>query len=215
MGKRSDYDSGRMDGLLLAQKIVHADGIEALDKEIKFRGAYKIHSALATKELDAATEQIKQITYETMMVAVLSVVHDEFGFGQKRCQRLVDRFSKLTSYLDKGWLFWMDLIESIEKDLKLKLDFRHLTKDTMGRSFAHPEPEDLYQPEDLLDEESWKAVLRQLHFTERQGDRKEERWIVDKEGRDIMHYEGVYNQIQVYDCLQGMIYAADYWDIEL
>ena len=34
MGKRSDYDSGRMDGLLLAQKIVRADGIEALDNEI-------------------------------------------------------------------------------------------------------------------------------------------------------------------------------------
>lgn len=38
MGKMNDYQNGRMDGLLLAQKIVKDGGIEALDEEVRFRG---------------------------------------------------------------------------------------------------------------------------------------------------------------------------------
>lgn len=50
MSKMTDYQSGREDGLLLAQKIVKEGGIEALDKEIKFRGIMKIHTQLAKKK---------------------------------------------------------------------------------------------------------------------------------------------------------------------
>ena len=214
MGKQSQYDAGRLDGLDLALRIVKADGVEALEKELKFRGWGGIHTTLATKELDLATEQIKSLTYETMLVACISVLHDEFGFGQKRSQRFVDKFSKLTSYLDKGWLYWKDLIDDINTRLDLRLDFRDLTRDTMGRSYAHPEPEDIYQPDDLIDEESWKALLRTLGFTERQGNRKEEHWVVDEDGKDFIHYEGIYNQIQVYDCLMGMELARDHWEID-
>lgn len=41
MGKMNDYQNGRMDGLLLAQKIVKDGGIEALDEEIRFRGGHE------------------------------------------------------------------------------------------------------------------------------------------------------------------------------
>ena len=50
---------GREDGLLQALKIAEKDGIEALRKEIRFRGATGIRTSLAAKDLDEASRKIK------------------------------------------------------------------------------------------------------------------------------------------------------------
>ena len=49
MAKRNDYITGREDGLLMALEIVKNEGVEALEKEIKFRNVTGMRTALAKK----------------------------------------------------------------------------------------------------------------------------------------------------------------------
>ena len=42
--KLMEYSRGRMDGLLMAEKIVREQGIEALQREIKFRNEAGVHT---------------------------------------------------------------------------------------------------------------------------------------------------------------------------
>lgn len=60
MNKMREYERGREDGLSLALRIAKEGGIEALEKEIRFRGVTEIHTSLASKDLDKAAEKIKR-----------------------------------------------------------------------------------------------------------------------------------------------------------
>ena len=212
MGKQSQYDTGRLDGLNLALKIAKSDGIEALERECKIRGAWNIHLTIAMKDVDKATEQMKMICYQTILIASLSVLHDRFGFGQIRCQRFVDGFAKLTAYLDHGWMYWYDLIEELRTKMDLVMDTSAITADSMGKVYRHPEPEDIYTETDLVDVDAWKSILRGLQFTEMQDD-DGSHWILDEDGNKLIHWLTEYEKIQVYDTLYGMDLAKDHWEI--
>ena len=124
MNKMREYERGREDGLLLAQKIVKEGGIEALEKEIRFRGCTGIRTSLACKDLDKASEKIKEMTMDTFTIMGIAALHDEFGFGQKRCQKWMDKFAEGANYLEEGLATWQDYIQSIKEELNLTLDIR-------------------------------------------------------------------------------------------
>ena len=124
MNKMREYERGRQDGLLLAQKIVKEGGIDALNKEIKFRGCTGIHTAFASKDLDKAAEKIKEMTMDTFTIMSVAALHDAFGFGQVRCQRWMDKFAEGANYLEQGLATWPDYIQSVKEELNLKLEIR-------------------------------------------------------------------------------------------
>lgn len=124
MNKMREYERGREDGLLLAHKIVKECGIEALEKEIRFRGCTGIRTSLACKDLDKASEKIKEMTMDTFTVMGIAALHDEFGFGEKRCQRWMNKFSEGANYLQEGLATWQDYIDSIKEELNLTLEIR-------------------------------------------------------------------------------------------
>lgn len=99
-------------------------GIEALEKEIRFRGITGIHTSLASKDLDKAAEKIKEITLDTFTVMSVAVLHDEFGFGEKRCQRYMDGINKAAEYIVDGLATWPDYIASIKEQIGLDLRIR-------------------------------------------------------------------------------------------
>lgn len=202
MSKQTDYQNGRMDGLLLALKIVRDGGVEALEKECQLRGAWKIHTNLAMKELDKATEPMKDILYDTILIASLSALHDTFGFGQIRCQRYVRNLDKFYQYLHHGWIYWYDVIEELKERLRLSLEFSKLNPDTTGRTYAHPEPEDVYTEQDLVAPEYWKGILKELNYSEIKDGK--EYFILDENGKPLMCYQTKYDQIGVYDALTGI-----------
>ena len=131
MNKMREYERGREDGLSLALRIAKEGGIEALDREIKFRGITGIHTSLASKDLDKASEQIKEITLDTFTVMSVAVLHDEFGFGEKRCQRYMDGINKAAEYIVDGLATWPDYISAIKEeiglDLRIRWDGREVT----------------------------------------------------------------------------------------
>ncbi|MDY4833952.1 MAG: hypothetical protein SO181_02210 [Frisingicoccus sp.] len=124
MSNLKDYNRGRNDGLAMALRIVESDGIEGLRKEIKFRGVTGIHTTLAKKELDQASKQIKEMTLDTMIVLAVATLHDEFDFGQKRCQRFMDRLELKAGCLIDDLATWTDYIKAIKDEIGLELSIR-------------------------------------------------------------------------------------------
>lgn len=124
MNKMREYERGREDGLDLALRIVRQGGIEALEKEVRFRNITGVHTSLAVKDLDKASEQIKVMTLDTFTILSIAVLHDYFGFGQIRCQRYMDGMDKGAEYLTNDLATWPDYIESIKEQLGMKLEIR-------------------------------------------------------------------------------------------
>lgn len=124
MSNLKDYNRGRNDGLAMALRIVESDGIEGLRREIKFRGVTGIHTTLAKKELDQASKQIKEMTLDTMIVLAVATLHDEFDFGQKRCQRFMDRLELKAGCLIDNLATWPDYIKAIKDEIGLELSIR-------------------------------------------------------------------------------------------
>lgn len=124
MNKQREYGIGREDGLSLAYRIVREGGIEALEKELKFRNVTGIHTSLAAKDLNKASEKIKEMTLDTFTILGIAVLHDEFGFGEKRCQRFIDRMNLKADCIIEDLATWEDYINAIKEELNLKLEIR-------------------------------------------------------------------------------------------
>lgn len=74
MNKMREYERGREDGLDLALRIVRQGGMEALEKEVKFRNITGVHTSLAVKDLDKASEQIKAMTLDTFTILSVAAI---------------------------------------------------------------------------------------------------------------------------------------------
>ena len=124
MNKMREYERGREAGLSLGLRIVREGGLEALENEIRFRNISGIHTSLAAKDLDKASEKIKEMTLDTFTIIGIAALHDAFGFGEKRCQRWMDKVMEGADYLVDGLATWEDYINSIKERLNLDLQIR-------------------------------------------------------------------------------------------
>ena len=101
-------------GMLRAYQLVKEQGIEELEKEIKFRNITKINAPLLSKELDAGIEEIKRLTIETVLTMAMGTLYSEFGFGKVRLERFRDTFMEATKGLNEGIVTWTDICYNIE-----------------------------------------------------------------------------------------------------
>ncbi|CCZ34588.1 putative uncharacterized protein [Firmicutes bacterium CAG:646] len=124
MSKMTDYQAGREDGLLLAERIVKEGGLERLQEEIKYRGITGVHTQLAKKEIEKASEVIKMTTIDTILLLASSTVRDEFGFGEKRMQRLINRMEKKATCLIGDMATWEDFRETIKEEMGIEVNVR-------------------------------------------------------------------------------------------
>ena len=124
MSKMTDYQAGREDGLLLAERIAKEGGLERLQEEIKYRGITGVHTQLAKKEIEKASEVIKMTTIDTILLLALSTVRDEFGFGEKRMQRLINRMEKKATCLIGDMATWEDFRETIKEETGIEVNVR-------------------------------------------------------------------------------------------
>lgn len=124
MSKMTDYQAGREDGLLLAERIVKEGGLERLQEEIKYRGITGVHTQLAKKEIKKASEVIKMTTIDTILLLALSTIRDEFGFGEKRMQRLINRMEQKATCLIGDMATWEDFRETIKEETGIEVNVR-------------------------------------------------------------------------------------------
>ena len=119
--KMNEYMAGREDGLLMALDIVKKGGVEALEKEVRFRNVTGIRTK---KDLDKATVKIKEQLLDTVTVLSVATLHDEYGFGAKRCKKFIERFNLKAECLVDDMASWDDYIQTIREELGIELTIR-------------------------------------------------------------------------------------------
>ena len=123
MKKEDIYAQGRAYGLKMALDIVKRDGIEGLEKEIRFRNNSGFNLPLATREMNQVTDKIKMRTIDTVKLLSIATLHDEFGMGPKRLQRFFNRFDLKAECIMADLATWDDyqktVLEETGIDMKM------------------------------------------------------------------------------------------------
>ena len=123
--KLDDYFKGRQQGLDIALRVLKENGdyrgLRIIEEEIRKRGKIGIPTAVTTKELESASMQIKVCMYESFLCQTLMVLRDEFGYGQKRCKKFVDRWTLKESCLMDGLVTWKDQVDAVKEELDIEL----------------------------------------------------------------------------------------------
>lgn len=101
-------------GMLRAYQLAKDDGIEALEKELRFRNITKVNGPMLAKEIDAGLDEIKRLTFETILTMAVGVLYSEFGFGKTRLERFRKAFDDATDGLADGIVTWADICYNIE-----------------------------------------------------------------------------------------------------
>lgn len=114
----------RTDGMEYALRIVKEKGIEALEKEVKVRTWSGISLRITTEEINEASEKIKHMVLDTMTIMTVLTLHDEFGFGRKRIQQFLDRFTLKAECILEDYATWQDYQNIIQKELGFDLNLR-------------------------------------------------------------------------------------------
>ena len=95
----------RMQGMIAAQRIVSDGGLEALTKDIKYRGLTKAPITVSQADIDSFVHEVSENLHMTVMIVTMTALHEEFGFGEKRLKQFKTRFDRETqAACDMNWV---------------------------------------------------------------------------------------------------------------
>lgn len=129
MAKINKEEQARREGMAYALRIAKEKGIDALEEDLKMRNAIGLPVGVDRKALNQFTENVKFNTVDTMVILMAVTLHDEFGFGEKRVQRAIDRFMFKANCLDEDYTTWQEQIEILKEELGIELSIRANDKD--------------------------------------------------------------------------------------
>ena len=127
MGSKEEL--ARREGMSYALRYAKKNGIEALEKELKMRGAYDIPIRISDKDLKAFTDNAKMMLLDTVLILASMTLHDEFGFGHDRLQRFVKRFNFKAECIGDDYTSWQDQIDILKEECGLEYLIRMNDKD--------------------------------------------------------------------------------------
>lgn len=122
MAKIDKQGQWHREGMAFAFKVAKEKGFEGLEQEIRFRNITKCPITIPKSAMDDFINEVKTTTLETVLIMTIAVLHDEFGFGQKRCQQMVDRFNKKAECLADDYCSWRDYIDMIKEEIGIELN---------------------------------------------------------------------------------------------
>lgn len=129
MARIDKEEQARREGMAYALLIAKEKGIDALEEDLKMRNAIGLPVGVDRKALNQFTENVKFNTVDTMVILMAVTLHDEFGFGEKRVQRAIDRFMFKANCLDEDYTTWQEQIEILKEELGIELSIRANDKD--------------------------------------------------------------------------------------
>ena len=124
MSKLDQYMQGRTEDMEFALRLAKDKGIEELEKEVRFRNRTGVSLNLTRQELAAGSQNIKNMTFDTMLAMSMMVLRDEFDFGKKRLERFKDRFTQKAASLAGDYCTWLDIIDTIKDETGIDLEIR-------------------------------------------------------------------------------------------
>lgn len=125
MGKIDQMMAGRNQGLLLALDIVKKGGVEALEKEIQYRNLRKVSPNMTMAEMEAFERLTRHRLAMAFIPLVVLTLHDQFGFGKKRCLDFSERFRiKIDALSDPdAGVKWEDCVKVVKDEIGINLTF--------------------------------------------------------------------------------------------
>ena len=129
MARIDKEEQARREGMAYALRIAKEKGLDALEEDLKMRNAIGLPVGVDRKALNQFTENVKFNTVDTMVILMAVTLHDEFGFGEKRVQRAIDRFMFKANCLDEDYTTWQEQIEILKEELGIELSIRANDKD--------------------------------------------------------------------------------------
>lgn len=118
----------RMQGMVYACQLAQQQGVEALVAEVKKRGVTKVDVTASDKQLNDMWGALSDNIGQNMLTTVAWVLHDTFGFGQKRLQQFMTEFDKATSdlmnldYMGEHYVTLEDYAVELNQKYDLGLD---------------------------------------------------------------------------------------------
>lgn len=120
MGKDKQFE-WRMQGMYYAYKQIKERGIEAFEDELRFRQASGVKILSRTKkELDEYSFAVTNIT----ILFALSVLFDEFDFGQDECVRFMERLKLKLKSLAQEDISWDEQQKIVEDEIGIHISFK-------------------------------------------------------------------------------------------
>lgn len=129
MAKKNDFMDGRNEGMLYAYNFAREHGIDALEKEVRLRRITNLPTKVSTKAMNECVINIKNNVVDTFVILLVSTLRDELGFGEKRIQRVIDRFNQKAECIGENYLTWQDMIDTIREELGFELAIRKNDRD--------------------------------------------------------------------------------------
>lgn len=115
----------RNDGMAFALKIAKEQGIEVLEKEVAYRKATFLPSAVQEKDVNKFVEEVKMNCLDTVLIMSLMVLRDEFDFEQEDLNRFKQRFNLKSECLADDYTTWKDLQEILQEETNIKTTIRN------------------------------------------------------------------------------------------
>ena len=99
MGKLEDYTRNRMEGLAWSLSIIDKEenveqGVENLRKEVRFRRAVFVPLEIPRRRIREVNEMLARRMLNVVLVTVIKVLDDEYGWKKKRLSKFITKFTK-------------------------------------------------------------------------------------------------------------------------
>ena len=120
----SKEEQARLQGMSYALKVAKEKGIDGLEEELKRRKAYNIPVRIGDKELQAFTDNAKNMMLDTILILASVTLHDEFGFGHDRLNRFKERFNFKAECIGDSFTDWKDQIAILKEECGLEYSIR-------------------------------------------------------------------------------------------
>ena len=125
----SKEERARLEGMSYALRYAREHGLDALESDLKKRGAYNIPVRISDKELKAFTDNAKNMMLDTVLILTSVTLHDEFGFGKQRLERFKARFNLKAECIGEDYASWQDMIDILREECGLEYGIRMNEKD--------------------------------------------------------------------------------------
>lgn len=83
----------------------------------------KFKEQMLRVQMNRISNEQQKKNFESALILILWVLHDKFGFGNKRLERLIDEIDKFNEDFNAGLIDPKELIEQLEEETKIKIKY--------------------------------------------------------------------------------------------
>lgn len=112
----------RLQGMEYALDIAKEKGIEALEKEIRKRSKCYVPLSISQDELNEFCDKVKVNTFKNALILMMVTMRDEFGYGEDRLTRMMERFWKKADCLNEDYTTWDDQTQILAEEVGIDLE---------------------------------------------------------------------------------------------